>query len=520
LRLAKKLAVVAGICGLAATTATTGTAVSAVAGGPGQSSAVAGGPGQSSAVAGGPGQLSTVAGGPGQSSAVAGGTGNTGTASASALADVIVRPAIRHIGTTRSAPTTTAQCEKLYSIACYEPAQLQQAYDLPWLYSHGITGRGRTIVIVDSFGSPTIRHDLAVFDSTFHLPAPPSLQIIAPAGKIPPYNPKNSDMVGWAGETTLDVEYAHTVAPGANILLVETPVSETEGVHGFPQIVSAEEYVIKHYHADVISQSFSATEETFPSPARASVNALRGANLAAQRSHVTMLTASGDSGAADVGLNGSTYYLFPVTSWSDSDPLVTGVGGTQLHLNAAGRRTAPDNVWNDTYSKAANEFVFGDAGPNPDAGGGGKSVLFNRPGYQNGVKNVVGNSRGVPDISMSAACNGSVDTYSSFTGAPAGWSQTCGTSEATPLFAGVVALAAQLAGHPLGLINPALYEMSLHGLPGIVPVTKGNNTVSFRQGGHEYTVHGFNAKAGYSLAAGVGTVDGRNFVPELAALVG
>jgi subtilase family serine protease len=111
-----------------------------------------------------------------------------------------------------------------------------------------------------------------------------------------------------------------------------------------------------------------------------------------------------------------------------------------------------------------------------------------------------------------------VDTYSSFGGAPAGWSQTCGTSEATPLFAGIVALAAQFAGHPLGLINPALYQLSLGHARGIVPVTKGNNTVAFSEGGHEYTVHGYTARAGYSLAAGVGTVDARYFVPELASL--
>ena len=70
-------------------------------------------------------------------------------------------------------------------------------------------------------------------------------------------------MTGWGGETTLDVEYAHTIAPGANILLVETPVSETEGVTGFPQIVEAENYVVKHHLGGVISQSFSATEQTF-----------------------------------------------------------------------------------------------------------------------------------------------------------------------------------------------------------------------------------------------------------------
>ena len=221
-------------------------------------------------------------------------------------------------------------------------------------------------------------------------------------------------MVGWAGETTLDVEYAHTVAPGANILLVETPVSETEGVTGFPQIVTAENYVINHNLGDVISQSFSATEETFPN--KATVESLRGSYENAYAHHVTVLTASGDSGAADVGLDETTYYLHPVTSWPDSDPLVTGVGGTQLHLNAAGQHIAPDNVWNDTYNTATQQYIFGNNGPNPLAGGGGTSIFFGRPSYQNGVANVVGGSRGVPDISMSAACNGAVDTYQSFGG--------------------------------------------------------------------------------------------------------
>ena len=73
-------------------------------------------------------------------------------------------------------------------------------------------------------------------------------------------------MVGWAQETTLDVEWAHVIVPAAKILLVETPISETEGVQGFPEIVKAENYVIDHHLAGVISQSFGATEETFPSP--------------------------------------------------------------------------------------------------------------------------------------------------------------------------------------------------------------------------------------------------------------
>jgi subtilase family serine protease len=177
-------------------------------------------------------------------------------------------------------------------------------------------------------------------------------------------------------------------------------------------------------------------------------------------------------------------------------------------------------VWNDTYNKSANEFTGGSAGPSPLASGGGKSVFFSRPSYQNGVKGVVGNRRGVPDISMSAACNGSVDTYGSYGGAPAGWSPTCGTSEATPLFAGIVALADQVAGHSLGMIDPALYKLSAERAPGIVDVTSGGNTVSFSQGGRTHTVRGFKARRGYDLASGVGTVNALYFVPELARLAG
>src|SRR5689334_22626864 len=236
----------------------------------------------------------------GRSGAVSGGAG---------LADVAVRPGVQHVGRAQLSPPTTASCRKDYKVACYQPAQIQQAYHLPELYARGITGRGTTIVIVDSFGSPTIQSDLAAYDKAFGLPAPPSFRIIAPAGRVPAYDPNNSDMVGWAGETTLDVEYAHVIAPGANLLLVRTPVPETEGVHGFPQIVAAEKYVLGHHLGDVISQSFSATERTFPS--RAAVQALRGTYELAARDGVTVLTASGDSGAADVKLDASTYYLSP-----------------------------------------------------------------------------------------------------------------------------------------------------------------------------------------------------------------
>jgi subtilase family serine protease len=435
-------------------------------------------------------------------------------------ASISIRPMTTSHIASRSQPPTQAECVAAFTVPCYEPAQFQTAYNEQPLFAQNITGRGQTIVIVDSFGSPTIQADLATFDSEFGLPAPPSFKVIQPAGAVPPYDPTDANGdVDWAGETTLDVEWSHTIAPGANILLVETPVAETEGTAGFPEIVQAENYVINHHLGDVISQSFGATEETFPS-AR-SLLLLRSAYVNAFLHGVTVLAASGDSGATDYTDPSATLlFTHPVTSWPPSDPLVTGVGGTQLQLDASGNRTAPDQVWNDSFNQGLNEVFFGDNGPNALAGGGGKSVIFPRPWYQNSVANVTGPHRGVPDVSMSGACSGLVDTYQSFGGAPAGWYVSCGTSEAAPLFAGIVALADQVAHRSLGLINPALYALSAQHAPGVVDITQGNNTVAFTQNNTSYTVQGFNARPGYDLASGVGTIDAARFVPELARAAG
>jgi subtilase family serine protease len=437
-------------------------------------------------------------------------------AAARAAAAINIYPnVIRPRAAAFARPPTTARCKAQFKIACYRPGQIQEAYGLPKLYARGINGRGRTIVIVDAFGSPTIRRDLRRFDRGFGLPSPPSFKIIQPAGKVPPYKP-TSNRIGWAFETTLDVEYSHTIAPGARILLVETPVSETEGAHGFPQIVKAEQYVIRHHLGDVISQSFGATEQSFAT-AR-SLLQLRTAYRQARAAGITVLAAAGDSGAANVKRNGSTYFLHPTVGWPSSDPLVTALGGTELHLNARGNRTSPDTVWNDTYNKATQKFVFGNPGPNPLSTGGGKSVVFSRPSYQNGVQAVTGAHRGIPDISMSAACSAQVILYFGPPGITPGYHLVCGTSEASPEFAGIVALTAQVAHHPLGLINPLLYKMLAHHDPGLVDVTSGNNTVSFPQGGKLRTVKGFSAGPGYDLASGVGTVYAPDFVPELARL--
>ncbi|HEY4022248.1 MAG TPA: hypothetical protein VGM75_26405, partial [Pseudonocardiaceae bacterium] len=226
-------------------------------------------------------------------------------------------------GKTLSFPPTTAYCLAHLGIHCYQPAQLEQAYNLTALHNFGVTGKGTTIVIVDAFGSPTIANDLHVFDQTFGLPDPPSLTIRQDAGAVPPFNPGNSDMSGWADETTLDVEWSHVFAPGAKILLEETPVSETEGVQGFPEIVKAENYVIDHHLGDVISQSFGATEETFPN--KQSILNLRSAFKNADAHGVTVLASSGDQGATDAEANGTDLYPMRVNSWPSADPLVTSL---------------------------------------------------------------------------------------------------------------------------------------------------------------------------------------------------
>jgi subtilase family serine protease len=416
------------------------------------------------------------------------------------------------------APPTEAQCVKAYGKAfpkgtfpaCYTPLQLQRAYDLPPLYARGFNGKGRTIVIADPFGSPTIRHDLGVFDRAFRLPAPPSFRIVQPAGKVPPFDQSNATMLAKAGETTLDVEVAHAMAPGASIVLAETPGTTRQNIAaggGYPQLLEAENYLIKHDVGDVISQSFSLPEQNFPP---GDIQRLRLTYLNALAHRVTVLAASNDNGVTGPTTTGTGYYQHRVVEWPASDPLVTGVGGVKFFLNAAGDSVAPVAGWNDTYGLAS---------PQPWASNGGVSMMFGRPFYQDAVRGIVGNRRGVPDISLSAAISAGVLVYGSFPGNNFpfnGWTAGGGTSEATPEFAGIVAVADQYAGRRLGLINPALYELNWLHAPGIVDVTRGGNTVSFPVAKGLFTLHGYRARPGYDLVTGLGTVDAARLAPELA----
>ena len=273
-----------------------------------------------------------------------------------------------------------------------------------------------------------------------------------------------SDYYGWTDETSLDVEWSHVMAPKANILLVETPMTETEGIYGFPQIVAAENYVIDHHLGDVITQSFGANEQTFTSPGQ--IYSLRSAYINAARHGVTVLAASGDQGSTDDFCDPSSGCAEPeqrgLLLLDPGDRLArvgpAGHGGGR-HPAAPQRQGRPDR----SGQRLGRPQLHGRgdrARLHLGASGGGHSAVFSRPRFQDGVAGIVGDSRGTPDISMSAAVNGAVDFYDTTDPSVAGWGIVGGTSEASPLFSGIVALADQVAGHSLGDLNPALYAMA------------------------------------------------------------
>ena len=158
--------------------------------------------------------------------------------------------------------------------------------------------------------------------------------------------------------------------------------------------------------------------------------------------------------------------------WPASDPLVTGVGGTRLRLTAGGSRLSPDSAWNES----GNLVVARYAGTLPWASSGGASAIFTRPAYQDPVRTVVGNRRGVPDVALGLHTR-------------------------------------------LGLVNPLLYRLEQARTPGIVHVTQGSNTISFRQDRKTITVTGDPARPGYDLVTGVATIDAARFVRALRALL-
>src|SRR5215831_1580056 len=172
-------------------------------------------------------------------------------------------PTQKATNTASSSPTSTAiaACPAALGAECRTPYDLRIAYNVQSLIERGLTGKGQTIVDIVSYGSPTLQQDMDTFDQQFGLP-PIAIKVLAPLGTQPTDHPSIKDLAGWADETTLDVQIIHAIAPDAGIVVLTSPVDETEGTIGLPQFLQLEQYAIANHLGNIISQSFGASEVT------------------------------------------------------------------------------------------------------------------------------------------------------------------------------------------------------------------------------------------------------------------
>jgi subtilase family serine protease len=447
--------------------------------------------------------------------------------------------------TTSATPPTQEQCASV-GRRCFSPQAVQSAYHVGPLYQAGFDGRGQTIAIVDSYGSDTMAHDLHVYDQAFNLPPMCGEEAVtctsgmptfselhlqgSPATKAPPSQSKGTgqeDKSAWALEVALDVETAHAIAPGANILLVTTPTAETLGVQGFQQMMSAEQYVVDHHLANVISQSFASAEEAFGSSQ--SLQQLRHAFISAQQNGVSVLGASGDGGTANSykePVANPRPIPVPSVDWPASDPLVTGIGGTYLCTDPQAPTDQPRTYLAGPPAQCAD----GQAEVGWIGSGGGFSHVFDKPSWQGTLpagSTPITSGRGVPDVALQASSRTGALVYLSLPpdgnsglicgSAPCstGWYDIGGTSLATPQWAGLVAIADQINGGGLGLLNPALYKIGADPAKyasDFFDVTTGTSAASA-------TAPGYPATTGWDPVTGLGTPDAAKLLPDLVAAV-
>jgi subtilase family serine protease len=472
---------------------------------------------------------------------LAGGPAGSGALAASSLPVPVPAVAEFQFLSASTTPPAQSDCASV-GRRCFTPISMQTSYNLGPLYGANHEGQGVTIAIIDSFGNPNMESDLANFDTQMGLPHmcgepgqacgadTPTFQHVFWNGKTevkaPPPNSHGTglqDRNAWALETSLDVEWAHAIAPLANIINVTTNPAETQGVQGFPTMMNAEQFVVDNHQATVITQSFGATEEGFASTQ--ALQHLRHAFVSAAANGVTMLASSGDGGTANskkTPVPNPSTVPFPTVNWPASDPLVTSVGGTYLCTNAVtglGVDSADPPV-NCQSNPGVREVGWIDSG-------GGFSHVFARPGYQDVLpagSTPIGAMRGVPDIAYQASARTGVLVYDTAPGdaqgglncpgggpCSAGWYVVGGTSASSPQWAGLVAIADQIAGHGLGQINPTLYQLAAGPNYGtyFYDVTTGNNQA-------DPSIPGYPATTGWDPVTGLGTPNAATLVPALA----
>jgi subtilase family serine protease len=370
---------------------------------------------------------------------------------------------------------------------CYGPAAIRKAYGTDALIRNGYTGKGHTIVIIDAFGSPTVAADLAFFDQTFGIPDAPSFKVITMPG-TPKFDPNDDDMVGWTGEIALDTQWAHAVAPGANIVLIAAKSDNDV------DLMAALNYALDNHLGDVVSMSFGESEASLSNPDGLDVVAgWQSAFQKARSQHVTLFASAGDWGSTNPIDAEGDILPFQNTSFPATSPLVTSVGGTNLFFGTATNADPNgsyqgEQVWNDGFG----------------ATGGGMSILFDEPVSQSlavgsSINKTLHKHRGIPDVAYNAGVVGGVLTAWSVTAGPGAVFLFGGTSAGAPQWAGIIADLNQVRGRPMGFLNDRLNLLggvgALHGL--FHDVTQGDNGFA--------GVDGFPARPGYDLTTGWGT---------------
>ena len=346
----------------------------------------------------------------------------------------------------------------------YDAAEMQKAYGLNKVYKSGLDGTGQTIVIVDAFGSNTILADANLFSQLNGLPqlTDANFAIFTPTGPATCTSTNGCISGNWQFETTLDVEWAHAIAPGANIVLV------LAADNSFTNLDLANLFAIENGFGSVISNSFGAPEillqNSFPSELTVE-NGLSEIAAALGMSHNISSGDSGDFLAEDTA-NGVP--AVSVTA-NCASPFATGVGGTSTFLDSKSNIELQTG-WGMNFARIAEPT------PNPptippllfgfqSGSGGGTSVVYAKPKYQKG-QGISGKFRLVPDISMNAdpeTGNEIIVTPTSVPGDEQLVEVFGGTSLSTPMFSALWAIANQAAAQeglgPLGNAAPILYEL-------------------------------------------------------------
>ncbi len=391
-------------------------------------------------------------------------------------------------------PPNYASCQT-QNIVCYSPGEIKVAYGLSSLAAKGFSGSGQTILIVLPFGSPTIAEDLHHFDASYNLPDP--TLVIRRFGNVPPFDPTNSDQLYWADRASATVEWAHAIAPAATIILGETS-TDPNSVQGVQQLEQAEQTALSENLASIIVQPWQITENTlFSTDGQSLLNSFNSLfQNATTRQKVTFLATAGSTGSSNVDASGNLYGS-PTVVFPASSPWVTAVGGTSLYTDSTGDYQY-ETVWNNSSG----------------AGGGGVSQYFAEPFYQRvalapTIQAVLKHHRGIPDVAYDADPHTGVPVYETFNPERIGFSIVGGTEIAAAQWGGIVAIANQYAGRPLGFLNPALYLLGAAKLDYFFlrDITLGNNAFD--------GIPGYTAVPGWDPASGWGTSNPGQLIPDL-----